>query len=85
MDLLTAVINQPRPQGEDDRGLGELLPDHVGIDPECDRWIGVPQPDRNHMDRHAWPEPHLVTRKRKPVQAADATLMLMGTKARDRR
>ena len=37
-------------------GLGELLPDHVGIDPERDRRIGVSQPGRHHMDRHASPQ-----------------------------
>jgi hypothetical protein len=55
-DLLTAPSISLDRTGEDGCGLGELLADHMGIDPERDRRIGVSQPGRHHMDRHASPQ-----------------------------
>jgi hypothetical protein len=48
-DLLTAVINRPHRAGEDGRRLGELFADHVGVDPQGDRRIGMSGPGRDDV------------------------------------
>jgi len=46
-------VSSRRYRPRDDIGcLGDLLADHVSVDPQRDRRIGMAQPGRDHMDRH---------------------------------